>query len=131
MKELLQDAMENLGRPLRCRGMMSVSRELTYKLMWTSGQSVVVRLDNGQLLETVTRSVPWLLGGHTWVVMVEGIAGGYALDRVRASPEFTLGNGFIRCNTCDLESYHPSDIANRYCGCCHVFHTRRPTNENA
>ena len=46
------------------------------------GTPVVVRKDNGTILKTVTRSKPWLLGGHTWVVMVDGIAGGYSLNRI-------------------------------------------------
>lgn len=32
--------------------------------------------------ETRTRSAAWVLSGHTAVVMVEGVAGGVALDAV-------------------------------------------------
>ncbi len=46
------------------------------------GTPVTVRKDDGTILETKTRSIPWLLGGVA-VIMVEGIAGGYALERVR------------------------------------------------
>lgn len=46
------------------------------------GCRVTVRRDNGELLDTVTRSEPWIMGGHSLVVMVEGIAGGYLLERV-------------------------------------------------
>lgn len=46
------------------------------------GTPVLVRRDDGTLLDTVTRSEPWQLGGGTWVVAVQGIAGGYALSRV-------------------------------------------------
>ena len=28
----------------------------------------------------------------------------------------------ITCRTCGKTSYHPTDIAQRYCGHCHVFH---------
>jgi len=28
----------------------------------------------------------------------------------------------ITCRRCGLVSYHPMDIATRYCGNCHVFH---------
>lgn len=34
----------------------------------------------GPTFETVTRSVAWLLGGHTAVVQVEGLAGCVMLD---------------------------------------------------
>ena len=48
------------------------------------GQKVVVATDDHSTVFTKTRSPAWDLGGHTPVVMVEGIAGGYALDRVTA-----------------------------------------------
>lgn len=59
------------------------------------GTPVNVRKDDGSVLATRTRSEAWTLGaschgpGHTAVVMVEGISGGYLLDRVtrRAEPE--------------------------------------------
>lgn len=47
------------------------------------GTDVVVTKDDRTELRTKTRSIPWLLGGHTAVIMVEGIAGGYALERLR------------------------------------------------
>jgi len=28
----------------------------------------------------------------------------------------------IQCLVCGSTSYHPRDIAERYCGLCHVFH---------
>jgi hypothetical protein len=48
------------------------------------GTLVEVRLDGGSLKETKTRSEAWVMGGHSAVVMLEGIAGGYSLRRVRA-----------------------------------------------
>jgi len=29
---------------------------------------------------------------------------------------------FIECQLCGARSFHPSDIAHRYCGRCHLFH---------
>jgi hypothetical protein len=46
------------------------------------GQAVNVRLDSGETKTTKTRGGAELLGGHTAVVWLEGIAGAYALDRV-------------------------------------------------
>lgn len=46
------------------------------------GVKVNVRKDDGSTLETITRSQAWLMGGHTAVVLVDGIAGGYSLERV-------------------------------------------------
>jgi len=28
----------------------------------------------------------------------------------------------ITCRTCGLTSYNPNDVAQQYCGRCHVFH---------
>ena len=47
------------------------------------GTKVSVRRDDGTTLLTVTRSPAWVLCG-TAVVTVDGISGGYALDRVRS-----------------------------------------------
>lgn len=45
------------------------------------GTPVAVLRDCGEVLETRTRSMPWVLG-ETAVILVEGISGGYSLDRV-------------------------------------------------
>lgn len=47
------------------------------------GAPVVVTRDLGEQFRTKTRSIPWLLGGHTAVIMVEGISGAYSLERVQ------------------------------------------------
>ena len=38
------------------------------------------------------------------------------------APTYELGPDWIRCLLCGLRSYHPEDIANLYCGRCHIFH---------
>lgn len=48
------------------------------------GANVIVTKDMGEEVHTKTRSAAWVLSGHTAVVMVEGISGGYLLSRVRA-----------------------------------------------
>ena len=47
------------------------------------GRGVIVRLDDGKLKYTKTRSEAWELGHGQPVVMVEGISGGYDLARVK------------------------------------------------
>jgi hypothetical protein len=47
------------------------------------GTGVVVKLDDGKLWHTRTRSTAWELGNGQAVVMLEGRSGGYALSRVR------------------------------------------------
>lgn len=46
------------------------------------GTAVTLERDNGAREQTVTRSEAWMLSGHTAVVMVDGVAGGYLLSRV-------------------------------------------------
>lgn len=46
------------------------------------GTPVKVRRDNGEILETVTRSEAWVDENGIQVIMVKGIAGYYRLDRV-------------------------------------------------
>lgn len=53
-----------------------------FNIAFPIGSDVSVRRDNGEILETKTRSVAWVMGGHSAVVMVDGIAGGYAVDRI-------------------------------------------------
>lgn len=50
------------------------------------GTPVTVRMDDGSDLRTLTRSEPWLLGHGAAVIKVDGITGGYLLDRVRTRP---------------------------------------------
>lgn len=51
------------------------------------GTDVTVTRDDGSLWLTRTRTDPWQLGDGTWVVGLEGRAGGYLLDRVRRRRE--------------------------------------------
>lgn len=46
------------------------------------GTKVEVKLDDGSIMKTTTRSVAWIVGGEP-VVMVEGISGGYLLSRMK------------------------------------------------
>jgi len=51
------------------------------------GSRVDVRLDSGEVRETVTRSAAEVLSGHSAVIWLKGITGCYLLDRVRAVDE--------------------------------------------
>lgn len=46
------------------------------------GTSVRVKKDNGDIVDTTTRSAAELLQEHSVVIWLEGIAGCYLLDRV-------------------------------------------------
>lgn len=46
------------------------------------GHPVVVRMDCGDRVSTVTRSAAEVLSGHSAVIWVENISGCYLLDRV-------------------------------------------------
>ena len=46
------------------------------------GRAVIVRRDDGTESQSKTRSEAWVMGGHSAVVLVDGIAGGYSIERV-------------------------------------------------
>jgi hypothetical protein len=48
------------------------------------GCKVEVTRDRGEVQQTTTRSEAQMLGGHTAVIWLDGIAGCYALERVKA-----------------------------------------------
>ena len=59
------------------------SREVEEKMKTIKiGQNVVVKKDDGKLYLMKATSEPWLLGGHTEVIMLDKISGCYSLDRV-------------------------------------------------
>lgn len=48
---------------------------------WPIGHPVTVTQDDGSRIDTYTRSAPWQLNA-TWVILLAGFAGCYALARV-------------------------------------------------
>jgi hypothetical protein len=69
-----------------------VAKQLRFVQEWKNvpeGTPVIVTKDDGEQFRTKTRSIPWMLGessrgpGHTAVIKVDGISGGYLLERVR------------------------------------------------
>lgn len=48
------------------------------------GASVSVKLDSGEVRETVTNSEAQVMGGHSAVIWLDGIRGCYDLERVTA-----------------------------------------------
>jgi hypothetical protein len=48
---------------------------------------------------------------------------GYDLIVVEDRSRLVLG---IRCQTCRRISFHPTDVQQRYCGACRVFHEEAP-----
>lgn len=51
----------------------------------------------------------------------EYTGGRIRLDNTQEDRPETAGPSFT-CPTCGLTSYHPQDVAHRYCVACHVFH---------
>lgn len=49
------------------------------------GSKVEVTLDDGSIKATKTSSEAWVMGGHTAVIKLEGVSGGYSLSRVHAT----------------------------------------------
>lgn len=48
------------------------------------GVAVDVQKDDGTVVRTKTRSAAWLMGEHSAMVLLDGISGGYSLERVTA-----------------------------------------------
>lgn len=46
------------------------------------GTKVIVLKDDGSIFESTVKYEPWQLGHGQWVVGIEGIRGGYMLERV-------------------------------------------------
>lgn len=62
---------------------MAKKRITAAQLALAPGMMAEVTDDDGKVtLRTVT-SEPWQLGGHTWVIMLDGISGAYALERCK------------------------------------------------
>jgi hypothetical protein len=57
----------------------------------------------------------WELLWCAFVAFTAGIVAKQLAKRLNAQPS-------IRCPFCGIVSYHPQDIATRYCGACHAFH---------
>lgn len=66
----------------RHRPEVSAALIARFNAQWPVGSACTVIKDLGGALETRTRSTAWGLGDGSPVVMVEGISGGYALERV-------------------------------------------------
>lgn len=74
----------NTKKPLTGRSLKAYERKqqaLRDAWKYPVGTPVNVRKDDKSVVQTKTRSMPWLLGG-TAVIQVEGISGGYSLERV-------------------------------------------------
>lgn len=53
-----------------------------FNKMCPIGTQVNLKKDDGSIIGTKTRSEARVLGGHSAVVMLEGVSGGYSIDRV-------------------------------------------------
>ena len=87
--EYITERVKELDR-MRAKGIERVDQKALVD-SWKDvpeGTDVIVTLDRFDKegpgdKKTKTRSAPWLLGGHTAVILLEGISGGYSLERVR------------------------------------------------
>ena len=58
-----------------------------YAPLLTVGAAVEVIKDDGSMVPSRVRQAPWQTGAGDWLVSVDGIAGGYAVERVRLLDE--------------------------------------------
>jgi hypothetical protein len=56
----------------------------TWNAHWPVGTKVTLIRDLGDQVETRTRSEAWVVGGGTVLIKLDGISGGYLLERVVA-----------------------------------------------
>lgn len=56
-----------------------------------AGDVVAVEMDDGAVREFRVRHCAWQMPGDVWVLALDGIAGGYLLDRVRAVKRRAVG----------------------------------------
>ena len=81
------------------------------------GIAVIVTKDDRTEFKTKTRSSAYMLGesgeypGHTAVVMLEGISGCYALDRVKPIQRME-----VKCECNNMQPCHPDDKGFGICG---------------
>lgn len=67
----------------RARSAAELERQIaSFNQRYPVGTPVAVRRDDGKSIVTATRSEAWIMSGHSAVIMVDGISGGYLLDRV-------------------------------------------------
>ena len=57
------------------------------------GAAVSVKLDGGEIRNTVTTSEAQVLSGHTAVIWLDGVRGCYLLDRVSPQPPASAAAG--------------------------------------
>lgn len=57
-----------------------------FNTLYPVGTEVFLPKDNGDVLETATRSPAQVLSGHSAVIWLENVTGCYALERVRPKP---------------------------------------------
>ena len=70
------------------------------------GQTVRVIKDDGKLEEHKVKYEPWQLGSGTWVIGLEGIRGGYSLERVVINDR----DKKFYSNCCDSFMFHWPDL---------------------
>jgi hypothetical protein len=88
------------------------------------GTPVIVTKDDGTEVYTTKRSVPWMLGassrdaGHTAVMMVEGISGGYGLWRIRKAQPIAKTPNLPALMWSVVGHQDPDDLKDGKCGTC-------------
>lgn len=73
---------KKLKPALALKGMKGIKAVQGWNRIVAVGSPVDVVMDDGAIKETKTQSEAWMLGGHTAVIMLEGISGAYSLARV-------------------------------------------------
>lgn len=59
--------------------------------------------------------VEWTGASHTSTIKLDEL-------ELNTTFDISVDGKSITCRACGMESFHPKDIEERYCGKCHVFH---------
>lgn len=92
------------------------------------GMSITNDADN-----VIRALMPIVDGRELWYIDSSGVIDGlhcnpadnqriYPIGRTYLFGTNRNGEHWIRCTVCNMQSYHPQDIRQRYCGQCHQFH---------
>jgi len=88
LKAVINNMNKILERDMSELGINDIDNQVAvFNKAFAVGDTVLVERDNGETLETITRSEAWNLSGHSAVVQLKGISGCYAIKRVKPVEE--------------------------------------------
>ncbi|MEW6304867.1 MAG: hypothetical protein AB1705_15435 [Verrucomicrobiota bacterium] len=101
----------------------------------TRAESVLIVVVGGKKGNGISAKNTGIVAGKRLADLLRGVAEGLERDALLAMAaaateaagavktyELVNDGAAIKCLRCGMTSYHPQDVAHKYCGNCHVFH---------